>query len=68
MIQYGGHARAIEEMGMALGGRENAGGLAIGLAAVPVGGTGDQAPGRRGGLHPRQEGREGVRRGRQVFA
>ena len=45
--EHGGHAGAIEEMGMALGGGEHAGGLAIGLADMAIGGAGDQ-PARRG--------------------
>lgn len=53
---------------MALGGREDAGGLAAVLAAVAVGGAGDEAAGRGGALHPLEEGREGVRGGRQVLA
>jgi hypothetical protein len=42
----GDHARAVEEMGMALRGRQHAGRLAIGFAEVAVCGAGDQA-GRR---------------------
>lgn len=39
--EHGGHAWAVEEMGMALRGREHAGRLAVGFAEVPVCGAGD---------------------------
>jgi len=41
---HGRHARAVEEMGAPLRGREDAGRLAVVLAAGPVRGAGDQAP------------------------
>ena len=41
------HARAVEEMGMALRGREDAGRLAVGFAEVAVCSAGDQAGGGR---------------------
>ena len=55
------HAGAIEEMGVALSGREDACRLPAILAQVPVGGAGNEPAGRRGALHARQEGGEGVR-------
>ena len=45
--EHGGHARTVEEMGMALRGRENAGGLPVGFAEVAVRSAGDQAGGGR---------------------
>ncbi len=42
-----GHARAVEEMGMALRGREDAGRFPVGFAEVAVCGAGDQAAGGR---------------------
>ena len=38
-------------MGMALRGREDAGRLAVGLAQVAIGGTGDEAAGSGRSLH-----------------
>ncbi len=44
-------ARAVEKVGVALGGRQHTGGLAIGLAEVAVGGARDQAVRAGAGLH-----------------
>lgn len=45
----GGEARAVEQVGMALGGGEYAGGLAVGLAELARGGAGNQ-PARSPGI------------------
>lgn len=58
-----GDAAAVEEVGVALGAGEHAGGLAVGLAQVAVGGARHQAVGGGAGLH-RLQGRGEARRRR----
>ncbi len=62
------HARAVEEMGVALRGRKHPGRFAMILAEMPVGGARNQSRGGRGTLHPRKQIRERLRRRRQMFA
>ena len=68
MLHDGGHARAIEEVGVALSRGQYAGGLAIRFAEVAVGGAGDEAAGRGTGLHALQEIAKGVGRQGQELA
>lgn len=55
------HARAVEEMGMALRGREDAGRFPVGFAEVSICRAGDQAGRFRGRLHVLQERGKGFR-------
>ena len=66
--EHGGHARAVEEMGMALRGREDASGLPIGFAQVAVCGASDQAGRVVAFLHPLEQGGELVRGEGEIFA
>ena len=59
------HARAIEEMGMALRGRQHAGGFLVGLAQVAIGRARDQAALR---LHVGEQRGEPLRGKRQMVA
>ena len=66
--RYIDNAGAVEEMGMALCGREDAGRLAVGFRQMAICGAGDQAARRRAGLHVLQHGEEGVRGGGEAVA
>lgn len=68
LVENARHARTIEEMGMALGGRQHAGGFPAGLAEMAVGGAGDQAAGGVGFLHALKQVGEAVRRQGEILA
>ena len=60
-VHGGGDAGPIEEVGVALGGGEDAGGFTVGLAELAVGSAGDQAAGFRGNGHVGEDGLEAGR-------